>query len=1025
MKYFCCRIWQKVWVLAGLTVAILTASESKVSAYLVTDVPAIINGYSNAFYHVSGTNGYFRSQQGNSSTTYFWQFANEIQSVEDAYQWTGNPVYLGMITNLLNGFLSYAGPNWSNNGYNDDDLWATMAFAMGAQLTGRAGYAAIAKANFDMVYARGWDTNLGGGLYWQYPNNASKNSCVNGPGAIAAALLFQIYGDTNYWNKATNIYYWERAVLYNAGTGRIADNIGTNGQVNGGPTTYNQGTFIGAADLLGQTNDAALTANYTMNSMGSAGYMPQYGIGGNNSIFNSILIRWLGRFMKNRSIQAPYQVWLQNQANAAWNGRRASDNLSWCQWPQQTPNSTNFYSYDCISSFETMLIVPPTQTNVTTVVTLNQSDTINNSSFESGLNWSDGNAPSIGSDYLVNGFTLRTPADGANHFFTGNSLTLSNAAVLACKNTSGGNGVSVGTDLFLDNGEVADWSGNSTTFYGHVALRSGGGRIDPQGNTFTVSALIGGTGFLRVKATTLAQTGGTVIISGLNTYTGGTIMDAAQTVKLSGEGTLGDPSGSLTFSNSVGYGYGSVNLNDNDLGVGNLNGASGTIFNNGTNGATLTVGNGNATGATFSGSINGNIDLQKTGSGTLVLAGNNSYSGGTTIKGGIVNLRNSNALGTNGAVMMLTRSASIQLQGGINIPGGVAFNLSNDGTTGAITPYALDNISGNNTINGTINLGTGGGGTAIQSDSGTLTLAGNISIQSGSSSRSIYLQGVSTGSNIVSGVLSDLSASSIFSVAKLGAGSWMLAGANTYSGGTTVSNGTLLVNNVTGSGTGSGVVLVTGAGSVLGGTGTINSATTISAGAMLAPRPAGGNAATLTIGGNLVLTNASASFTLSSTAGGSNDKVMGVAQLNVGNTVTFMITNTGGLDQATDYTLISSSSLGAIASGTPALIVNGVVSDQMTGGNYKLLVASSGVKLHYIVPVATNPINIVTTMIGGNLVLGWPTDHIGWHLQAQTNSPGNGLGAAWIDVPGTSTGNAFTNSINPTNGAVFYRLVYP
>src|ERR1700744_6475742 len=229
MKDFCCRIWGKIGVATSLILSLFAMSQEKASAYQLTDVPAIINGYSNTFYYVNGTNGYIRNQKGSSTTTYFWQFANEIQSVEDAYQWTGNPAYLSMVTNLLNGFLTYAGPNWSYNGYNDDDLWAVMAFAMGAQLTGKAGYAAVAKSNFDMVYARAWDSRLGGGLYWEYPNNASKNACVNGPGAIAAALLFQIYNDTNYWNKATNIYFWERSVLYTTSSGRIADNIGING----------------------------------------------------------------------------------------------------------------------------------------------------------------------------------------------------------------------------------------------------------------------------------------------------------------------------------------------------------------------------------------------------------------------------------------------------------------------------------------------------------------------------------------------------------------------------------------------------------------------------------------------------------------------------------------------------------------------------------------------------------------------------------------------------------------------------
>ena len=214
-------------------------------------------------------------------------------------------------------------------------------------------YCNLAKANFDAVYARAWSTNLGGGLFWQYPENASKNACVNGPGADAAYLLYQIYGDANYLDKATNIYYWERSVLFNAGSGAIYDNIATNGVVSSWSSTYNQGTFIGAADFLGQTNDAALAANYTMMDLTSGGLLPQYGIAGNNSGFNAIFLRWMARYMKNRNLQSTYEPWLQLNAAAAWNGRRA-DQLSWCQWPQPTPAGTNFYSWDCISSFEAL-----------------------------------------------------------------------------------------------------------------------------------------------------------------------------------------------------------------------------------------------------------------------------------------------------------------------------------------------------------------------------------------------------------------------------------------------------------------------------------------------------------------------------------------------------------------------------------------------------------------------------------------------------------------------------------------------
>jgi len=330
-------------------------------AFSAADANALSSAYISDFYVQSGTNGWFKNNQ-TGGVTYFWGQAEEIECVIDAYEWTTNAVYKSMITNLLNGFMTDNGSSWyGNNGYNDDNLWAIMAFARGGVDTGMTNYCNLAKADFDAIYARAWSTNLGGGLYWQYPENASKNACVNGPGAIAAYLLYQIYGDTNYLNKATNIYYWERSVLFNTGNGAIADNIGTNGTVNGGATTYNQGTFIGAADFLGLTNDAALTAAFTMASMTSSETLPQYGIAGNNSGFNAIFLRWMARFMRNHNSQNLYEPWLQANATAAWNMRRTADNLSWCQWRQASPVGTNFYSWDCISSFEAILAANPTQ----------------------------------------------------------------------------------------------------------------------------------------------------------------------------------------------------------------------------------------------------------------------------------------------------------------------------------------------------------------------------------------------------------------------------------------------------------------------------------------------------------------------------------------------------------------------------------------------------------------------------------------------------------------------------------------
>ena len=59
------------------------------------------------------------------------------------------------------------------------------------------------------------------------------------------------------------------------------------------------------------------------------------------------------------------------------------------------------------------------------------------------------------------------------------------------------------------------------------------------------------------------------------------------------------------------------------------------------------------------------------------------------------------------------------------------------------------------------------------------------------------------------------------------------------------------------------------------------------------------------------------------------------------------------------------------------------------------------------------------------LQIGWLSNHIGWLLQAQTNPISTGLGANWTAVAGSDGGNQYTNTINPANRSVFFRLIHP
>jgi hypothetical protein len=60
-----------------------------------------------------------------------------------------------------------------------------------------------------------------------------------------------------------------------------------------------------------------------------------------------------------------------------------------------------------------------------------------------------------------------------------------------------------------------------------------------------------------------------------------------------------------------------------------------------------------------------------------------------------------------------------------------------------------------------------------------------------------------------------------------------------------------------------------------------------------------------------------------------------------------------------------------------------------------------------------------------SLWLTWPADHIGWRLEAQTNSSTAGLGTNWATVPGSKATNQVAVPISSPNRGVFFRLAFP
>ena len=346
---------------AGIAVLCILAhcAAGSARAFTRADAETIFEAHAQAFYRDNNGRAWFQETTEGGKTSY-WMRAEQMEMVLDAYQRSSKAQQLVMFTNLFRGFLADHGRNWAHNEFNDDIMWMVIACTRAHLLTGNPEFRDVARTNFDLCYARAASSDLGGGLWWKV-GSRSKNACVNGPGAIAAFLLGRATGEAAYFATATNLFLWERSRLFDPATGRVADNINLRGRVARFALTYNQGTFVGAANFLGYTNEAMLAATFTMNQLCRDGMLPAAGEEGDGGGFNGIAVRWIARFMGDHHAQAIFEPWLQKNAEAAWRSRRSSDNLSWCRWPDPTPPGRR-YSWGCSSAVVILQVVRPPET---------------------------------------------------------------------------------------------------------------------------------------------------------------------------------------------------------------------------------------------------------------------------------------------------------------------------------------------------------------------------------------------------------------------------------------------------------------------------------------------------------------------------------------------------------------------------------------------------------------------------------------------------------------------------------------
>lgn len=203
---------------------------------------------------------------------------------------------------------------------------------------------------------------------------------------------------------------------------------------------------------------------------------------------------------------------------------------------------------------------------------------------------------------------------------------------------------------------------------------------------------------------------------------------------------------------------------------------------------------------TISSQISGSDGLRKNGTGgTLVLSGNNNYTGLTLVSGGNLLLQHANGLGATGAGNSTTVNTSgrLQLQGGLTY---AAESLTLVTSTGG-TVIPLQNVGGNNEWTGTITPSGGGANhlNRLQSDADTLTLSGALGSVAGGSryvlqgAGNITVSGQITGtSGIISGTVG-ASATSVRTLSNNG---------NNYTLATAVSGGVLSFTSIANVGAG-------------------------------------------------------------------------------------------------------------------------------------------------------------------------------------------------------------------------------
>ncbi len=141
------------------------------------------------------------------------------------------------------------------------------------------------------------------------------------------------------------------------------------------------------------------------------------------------------------------------------------------------------------------------------------------------------------------------------------------------------------------------------------------------------------------------------------------------------------------------------------------------------------------------------------------------------------------------------------------------------------------------------------------------------------------------------------------------------------------------------------------------------------------------------------------------------------------------LTVTNGNPAASNVLILNGLTFQVLSSGVPSRTLT--LGAGATNVLQVLVTAQDGVttKLYTVdvtqLTVSTNAFAITNSVSGGNLILSWPANHLGWRLEVQTNSAGAGLGTNWFTWPNSTNETSVSIPLNPANPSVFLRMIYP